>query len=207
MQIALLVIGVALGAFGALVLLKYSDSPGGSIKWLGAEVSSKGAGLPLIALGVACIVFAATRFPDRELAQTAPPVLPVYAEKCVPGFFDGIPPDRIDTVEVGMRDVEIIGSHEKQDTPFVLILTEGGQRIGGLRLRLYGGNTSPVYKIELAIDAGCADVTDMKNLSIGGNPRELQNWNTLRVGLGVHHYNLRIGGVGNTNVGYFIRAQ
>lgn len=214
MLIALLLLGVALVAFGALVLLKYSDRPGGTIKWLGAEVSSKGAGLPLIALGVGCIGFAAVRFP---LASPGPdPIIPPPPEtsatrrpdsdtSCVAALLSGVPRDRIHTVEVGMGDVEIIGSHQKLDAPFVLLLTENGQRIGALRLRLYQASNSAVYKIEQAIDAGCANVEEMRNTSRGGNPRELLNWDTLRETLGAHQYDLRIGGDGNINVGYFTR--
>ena len=40
MLIALALLGVVLIAFGAVVLLRYSDRPGGTLKWRGAEVTS-----------------------------------------------------------------------------------------------------------------------------------------------------------------------
>src|SRR5206468_4767386 len=46
-------IGLALVAFGALILLRFPDRPGGRLRLAGMEVSSVGAGLPLVALGVA----------------------------------------------------------------------------------------------------------------------------------------------------------
>ncbi|MGH8906108.1 MAG: PASTA domain-containing protein [Egibacteraceae bacterium] len=57
---ALLIVGVALGVFGALVLLKFPDRPGGTIRVHRMEVSSTGAGLPLIALGIAVMVLSAS---------------------------------------------------------------------------------------------------------------------------------------------------
>jgi hypothetical protein len=54
--LALLIVGIALLAFGALVLLRYPTRPGGKVAWRGFEVSSAGAGLPILALGVAAIV-------------------------------------------------------------------------------------------------------------------------------------------------------
>ena len=54
----LLVVGLALIVFGAFVLIRMPLRPGGTIKTKWFEVSSVGAGLPLIVLGVAAIVVA-----------------------------------------------------------------------------------------------------------------------------------------------------
>jgi hypothetical protein len=51
--VVLLAVGTALVVFGSLVLLRFPDRPGGRLAWRGMEVGSAGAGLPLIALGVA----------------------------------------------------------------------------------------------------------------------------------------------------------
>jgi hypothetical protein len=56
----LLVVGVGVVILGAVILLFIPDRPGGTISWAGAQVSSKGAGLPLIALGVAAIAYSRT---------------------------------------------------------------------------------------------------------------------------------------------------
>ncbi len=218
MLMALLVLGIALVAFGALVLLKYSDRPGGTIKWLGIEVSSKGAGLPLIALGVGCIAFAATRFPlaatgpgsitpsdsGLRLVATSANRVENSDTSCVAALLDGVPRDRVDTVEVGTRALEVIGPHQKLDAPFVLVLTEDGKRIGTLRLRmvLTGNASSDFFKVEATVDAGCATVREIRNQSRGEDPRVLVNWDTFRQTLGGHQYDLRIGGEQGVSVSF-----
>jgi hypothetical protein len=42
--ILLIAVGIAVAVFGALVLLRFPDRPGGKIAWQGLEVSSVGAG-------------------------------------------------------------------------------------------------------------------------------------------------------------------
>jgi hypothetical protein len=217
MLMALALLGVVLIVFGALVLLRYSDRPGGTIKWLGAEVTSKGAGLPLIALGVISVAFAAVRYDPvtRQLNGEPADSVAIKAtahqpgdSSCLVAWRSAVPRDRVHTLEVGMRDVEIIGSHQPLDQPFVLVLTENGQRIGALRIRLYQSTSAnaALFKIEEAVDGGCSDVQEMRNDSRGGNPRELQNWDTVRLSLGSHQYDLRIGGEGNISV-VFTRLQ
>src|SRR5215207_3860026 len=58
-MLILSIVGVVLVVFGLLILLKLPDRPGGDIQFAGLKVSSKGAGLPLVVLGVACLAFAA----------------------------------------------------------------------------------------------------------------------------------------------------
>jgi hypothetical protein len=59
MQLTLTVLGFLLVVVGVFVLVRYSKAPGGTIKFVGLEVSSGGAGLPLIALGIGCVLVAA----------------------------------------------------------------------------------------------------------------------------------------------------
>lgn len=209
MMITLAVMGAALIVFGAIVLMKFSDRPGGSIKALGAEVSSTGAGLPLIALGVGCIGWAATHWP-HPLPQPAPGGAGTPASVAAPTPRDTgcvaalLAPaaGRVDTVEAGMQGVEVVGAHERLDLPFAIVLTDNGKPVGVIRARLYRANnaSADLYKIEEAVDARCATVTTMANGSRGGNPKELINWDTLRITFGDHKYNIRIGGEGNISV-------
>jgi hypothetical protein len=53
--------GALLAVFGAVVLIKFPDRPGGRIAWRGLEISSTGAGLPMIVIGVGCLLLAALR--------------------------------------------------------------------------------------------------------------------------------------------------
>lgn len=208
MMMTLVVVGAALIVFGAIVLLRYSDRPGGSIKALGAEVSSKGAGLPLIALGVACVGYASTHWPDHGVAvslrgnDTAvirPPA--PHDTGCVAALLAPAA-GRVDTVEVGMQAVELIGAHEGLAAPFAIVLTDNGQPVGIVRARLYRASnySADLYKIDEAVDVRCIPVTAMANSSRGGNPKELVNWDTLRITLGAHKYDIRLGGEGNISV-------
>jgi hypothetical protein len=214
MFVPLVLLGVVLIVFGAFVLLRYSDRPGATVKWLGAELSSNGAGLPLIMLGVGCIAFAALRFPPgghstRDSTTVATSSSPVRKDgTCIDEWLSGIPRDRIDTVEAGMRDLEVIGSHQPLEQPFVLLLTDNGKLIGALRVRLYraSNHSSDLYKIEDAIDAQCSTIEDIRNASRGGNPRELVNWDNLGVTLGGKKYELTIGGEVSIGVN-FSRTQ
>jgi hypothetical protein len=68
----LLGIGMLLVAFGVLVLVKWPDRAGGAFRVLEMEISSTSAGLPLIVLGVATMVIAATVVKDTA-SPSAPP--------------------------------------------------------------------------------------------------------------------------------------
>ena len=170
----------------------------------------------MIALGVISVAFAAVRYDPvpRVNSENADSVAfkatadPPNDCSWVAAWRSAVPRDRVHTLEVGMRDLEVIGSHQPLDQPFVLVLTENGQRIGALRIRLYPSTSSAgaLFKIEEAVDGVCAAVQEMRNESRGGNPRELQNWDTVRLTLGAHQYDLRIGGEGNISV-VFTRLQ
>jgi hypothetical protein len=57
----LLIVGLAVVIFGAVILLFLPNRPGGTITLPGkVEVSSKGAGLPLIVVGIATVAYSAT---------------------------------------------------------------------------------------------------------------------------------------------------
>jgi hypothetical protein len=57
--VVLFLLGAAVAVFGAVVLLRFPDRPGGQVSILGVHVSSLGAGLPLIAIGVVVMLTAA----------------------------------------------------------------------------------------------------------------------------------------------------
>jgi hypothetical protein len=222
--IVLIIVGMALIAFGAFVLVRHADRPGGSLKWLGLELSSTGAGLPVIALGIGCIVFAATLGRGGERTEPQDPVTARVDQKSGKGaasstavpqgctnldaFLAPLPADRIGVVEAGMRNVHVIGAHQPLDQPFAIVFTDGGQRIGAARVRLFraAARNQDLYRVEVVVDAACRVVTDVRNMTRGGNPRELINWDTARIRLGEHQYEVRVGGEGSVVVDHFTRV-
>jgi hypothetical protein len=200
MSYLLLAIGVGLILFGAVVLLRYSDRPGGTLRWLGLEVSSKGAGLPLIVLGIGCIAFAVAHpsAAEREARGDSAAPLPAGRGGAVSGCFaslvGSVPADRVMNVEAGMRDLDVISPPQPLDAPFSLLFTENGEPIGAVRLRLYRGSdsSSHLFKVEAAMDAACRPAA-IRNATRSGDPRNLVNWDTLRLRLGATDYDLRVG--------------
>jgi hypothetical protein len=230
MTLVLLAVGLALIVFGAIVLVRFSDRPGGTVKWLGVEISSAGAGLPLVGLGIGCVLVAALQGPaadrpesagslpgaqafDADTPRASPPAHPsdagTVAGECLTEFLASLPADRVVTIETGMRDLEVIGPHQPLEEPFGLLLTEFGQPIGALRVRLYRApaSTSDLYRIEAIVDAGCEPVEQLRNASRGGSPYELVNWYTVHMHLGENDYELRIGGEGDIGVSHFNRVR
>ncbi len=74
---ALLVVGLALVGFGALMLLILPDRPGGKVAWHGFEVSSIGAGLPLIVTGVIAVAISAVAPSEPHAPRKVPSTPPV----------------------------------------------------------------------------------------------------------------------------------
>lgn len=146
MIVALALLGVALVVFGAVVLLLFPDRPGGKIGFRGLNVSSTGAGLPLIVLGVALVV-TAVAIPnltgrgdpitgdaatgDPTTGDVATPKVPgpdgVPASECTTKFFAEKPPvpaTRIRPLELGARTREVLGPGETQSGEFGLVLVD-----------------------------------------------------------------------------------
>jgi hypothetical protein len=71
LTLLLAVVGVGVVVLGAVVLLLLPDRPGGTIGWGGMQVKSKGAGLPLIVVGLVAVGFALNR--GHEDSAPAPP--------------------------------------------------------------------------------------------------------------------------------------
>lgn len=123
-----MIVGIGLVIFGVLVLLKFPDRPGGVIRWGGIEISSKGAGLPLIFLGVVCIVISNICIPegwdgwygDNQTILNGQ--TPIDSEDCFEQHFHGIPKDRVATLEEGAEGVQLIGPHQSKDEAIAITL-------------------------------------------------------------------------------------
>ena len=184
-------VGVALVVFGAFVLWKVPDRPGGMLRWRGIEVNSVGAGLPIMVLGVVAIAAPLllaeeerptpstvgpiqTTIPAAPGASTTGPSGAPAVTGCFADYFAGIAGDRTAIVEVGAKLV-VIGRDQVKDLPAGLLVVENGRQIGGLRYRL--APASELFTIENVVDATCADVQDFYNATRrGADKHTLRNF-------------------------------
>lgn len=139
MVVLLVVLGVGLVALGALVLLLFPDRPGGVIRFHSVEFSSKGAGLPLVALGAALTVTAAVLVPgaggdadtgssDQVGGQPQVAGLDVTPQTdCTKSFFaqdPAVDPTRVRSVELDADSRRVLGVGEKQDAEFGMVFSD-----------------------------------------------------------------------------------
>lgn len=157
-MIVLTVVGIGLIAFGSVVLLKFPDRPGGKIAWHGGEVSSVGAGLPLIALGVAVLVFSGVGTLDLSSLTTT------SRDSRSP-----IPDDRTIALEEGAFDRDIISVDQPKAEPIEIHFTDLGQPLGTLVLLPFP--TDGLFKIRDLVDAQGQQVTGFSNVGRPGGPR------------------------------------
>lgn len=207
-MLVLLIAGIGLLLFGGIVLLKFPDKPGGRITMGTVEVSSVGAGLPLMVLGVVCL-FAYTGagtgigglnfWPFRPEGPELPPDV---AGGCFEAYFEGVPAERVAVLEAGVQDIDLLGSGQSGDAPAGIVFTRGGTPVGALTYRFFTG--SDLFRIASVVDGACEPVTAFANTSRGGDPEVLQNWDTLEMEIGGRSYFLRLGYDGGVvSVNYF----
>ena len=138
-MLALMIVGIGLVIFGALVLIKFPNRPGGKIAWGGIEISSVGAGLPLILLGVVCIMISDTGVPakwDFWNKQTkSNGINSTDSKDCFEVYFREISKDRVATIEEGAEDVQLIGPHQSKDEAIAIKFMENNQPIGAIKFR------------------------------------------------------------------------
>jgi hypothetical protein len=209
----LLIAGIALVLFGAFVLLKLPDRPGGSIAWHGVEVSSVGGGLPLIVLGVAAIAMATLREPYQTTrggaaAPTSPATDTTRARtpeltdgSCFDRYFAGVPKDRVVALEEGAQDIDVIGPSQPKQGTVGIRLDAFSRPIGGLRFQFFPGS-GDVFKIETVVDGQCRETEAFSNVSRTSDKRTLQNFDTLRIELGGRSYEVRFGGGATIRLGF-----
>ncbi|CAA6807466.1 MAG: Unknown protein [uncultured Thiotrichaceae bacterium] len=207
-----LVVGIILLIFGGLVLLKFPDRPGGKIVLGHFEVSSTGAGLPLILVGVVCILFYANgqqqpnmpASPDKQVTQTKPVSRVSHgdAESCLTEYLQGIAPDRISRLETGSTDQTLLGANQTKEKPLAIILSDNRKLMGAIRLNVFPDNH--LFKIESVVNQRCEQIETFKNATRSGDKHSLPNWDTLSLELEDNTYSLRLGhDSGEVSVSHF----
>jgi hypothetical protein len=193
-MMVLVIVGIALVGLGALVLLKFPDRPGGKIAWRDFEVSSVGAGLPLIVLGVVAVAVAGPI--QFSVPKSA---LPAVASGAESGFA-GVPAGRIVTLEDGTHDRDIVQVDQSKDEPVGIKLTKNGRALGALTLLPFPRDS--LFKVQDVVNAQNRPVAEYSNASRGGPKNVLQNWDVLHVRLENKLYLLRVGGFDTIRVNF-----
>jgi hypothetical protein len=165
MVLLLAAVGVVLVGLGALILLRFPDRPGGSVGFLGMEVSSIGAGLPVIALGLLAVVLAVeqqrgdseTPSTTNRAATTAAASGQPAVPRCMVEFFDAPPEVVVERRKYLPRrqgdDLDVLKPGEPKDTEFGLILKDQGTVVGAVKMR-YDPDAEE-FPLDGIVDAAC----------------------------------------------------
>ena len=138
----------------------------------GIEISSKGAGLPLIFLGIVCIVISNIcipegwdgRYGDNQTILNGQ--TPIDSEDYFEQHFHGIQKDRVATLEEGAEGVQLIGPHQSKDEAIAIKFTENNQPIGAIKFYFYSNNN--MFKVETVVDSKCQPIEEYSNVDRGG---------------------------------------
>lgn len=194
-MLVVLGLGIGLVVFGALVLIRFPDRPGGRIAWRGLELSSTGAGLPLIVLGLIAATMAASGLADIDL-----PVVGADggggdhvedpARGCLAGLFTDIPEKRVVDVHSGAPDQWVVGLTQPKQPPVALILHEAGRPLGAVRFQLFP--ESGVFHIDQVVNASCRPLEDVR--TSGETPDKVPKYGDLILSFENGTYRLNMGG-------------
>lgn len=111
---------------------------------------------------------------------------------CLGRYFDGIPRERIATVEAGVIDLDVIAANQPKSGTVGFRLTDNNRTIGAMRVAF--SPTSEIFKIESVVGERCETIEEYSNTTRAGDKHVLQNYDTLRLALGGAYYDLRLGG-------------
>ncbi|HEV2881965.1 MAG TPA: hypothetical protein VGX24_11860 [Pyrinomonadaceae bacterium] len=224
-MLVLAALGVALVLFGGWLLVKMPERPGGKLALGKVEVSSAGAGLPLVVLGVVCVVLSASGDlrgmiglpPDKTptptpttsptpTATATPPASPSPASgDCLQQYVAAIPTDLVASVEERALNVRIIEPAPAAGEAFVIKFTEERAPLGAIKLSLYENNGKYIFKITSVVDAACQPAS--YRVIGAGDQRTLHDWDTIRINFGGIAYEARIGYRTGIELNYFKRAS
>lgn len=230
--IVLVATGITLLLFGALILLKFPDKPGGTIEakafGQGFHISSIGAGLPIIVVGAILLISAAfvpktegegpspvapppspTSRTDKDITTSpAPPtpISPTGPSLCPEQLLAEVKEERTKTMEVGADDQTVVGSSQSLTEEFGIKLTSDGQLVGAILLRYFPD--SQLFKIGGIVDSKCHRVEDFSNASDPGQEKHiLQNYQSVQIRLNGILYFLHLGINGEVKASFSTRMQ
>jgi hypothetical protein len=157
--------------------------------------------LPGILTGVAAVIAAAgtlaalfvdgdgTKSPAPGSAvRTQPTALPgAGGAACLGRYFEGIPRDRVGTVEAGTTDYDVITETQPKAGTIGMTFTNSARPIGAIRFAFFSENR--VFKIESLVDARCRPIEDYENPA-RGDKKVLQDSDTVRLRLAGGSYDL-----------------
>ncbi|MCA1566990.1 MAG: hypothetical protein LC803_15345 [Acidobacteria bacterium] len=220
-MLVLAVLGVALVLFGGWLLVKLPDRPGGKLALGKVEVSSVGAGLPLVVLGVVCVVLSASGDlrgmiglpPDKPPTPTitptptaTPPHTPTPASgDCLNPYVAAIPADLVASVEVGEANVSLISPAPATNKAFAIKFTNENAPLGAIKLSLYENHGRYIFKIASVVDASCQPAS--YRVIGAGDQRTLHDWDTIKIDFGGVAYEARMGYKAGIELNYFKRAS
>jgi hypothetical protein len=209
---ALLAVGIALVVFGAVVLLWFPDRPGGRIGWQGMEVSSVGAGLPVIVVGVVAVALGASGVglggggDGVTTSGVRGPAAPASAPGCFRDYFEGIPAARVFSLEEGVLDRDVLGPLDRKHGPIGFRLTRADLPIGGVRVFFSSDNT--VFRVESVVDGACRRVEDFENADRPEYDKHvIQNWDAMRVRLAGSSYLIDFGASDRIRISFYRVAE
>lgn len=108
--------------------------------------------------------------------------------QCLSAFLQGVPNDRLKTVEAGTRDLQIVGPDQSKDQPIALRLEEDKKLVGLVRFQFY--SNGPIFKIDSIVDSQCQRIEDFINATRGGDKHVMQNYDNLEIQIGNARYDL-----------------
>ena len=184
---------------------------GGGLKAFSIEIHVLESGRRQAALGVFGAILLAAGFgwsalsraagpeptapPSAATASARPPAPAASASaataECSAAWFADPPPARVIPIESGTAAAELVRPDQPKDGQVVVVMTDNAKPVGVVAFRFFAGND--LFKITHVVDATCAPVETFRNASRGGDPRVLQNWDTVEVKFGALTYALRLG--------------
>jgi hypothetical protein len=116
------------------------------------------------------------------------------ASPCFDQYFEGIPGDRVGTVEAGARAYDVITESQTKVGTIGMTFTGNGRPIGAIRFAFFPDNF--LYKIESIVDARCRVIEDYENRT-GGDKHAWEDSSTVRLRLDGRYYDLTANGAGS----------